>query len=524
MDWENEEKAWETPRESRRKPEIRPSRNRDVVFAIGTLFGTLLTSNCVLEGGMNLGYTVSLVLLMGLNVAYLWNRLKWSLYAGFYLAAALLLGLGFARSDDGTMKFFAYLGMTFSWYQALMLLRGVGSRNPGSIGTIFDMLRHSWGEPMKELAKNIRGLFYCARGETVERRKTGGVMLGVLCAVPVLAVVLPLLVRSDAAFEGLMDRTIFADMQILFLTVAGGVMLFFPKYSRGVSLSWSEKPEGEEKPWSGRVQTLTVNTFLGVISFFYVLYLLSQLAYFFSAFAGILPEGYTASDYARRGFFEMCRICAINFAIIALSAGLVKRGEKGVPRSTRVLCLFVCLFSLVLVAASASKMSLYIGVYGLTRLRVLTSVFMLGLGIAVAALGIWLLRPRFPYMKVILSAALILGTLTLWADVDTQVAKYNVESYRSGCLAEVDMTTLSGLKSGSTEYIALLLDDPDPEVSGIARDILVRRVSNYYSFDQGEDGVLRLRELSQDLRGWNWMEWHEKEIIDGLLERLKPYF
>lgn len=125
---------------------------------------------------------------------------------------------------------------------------------------------------------------------------------------------------------------------------------------------------------TGRFHPVTLNTFLGVVAFCYLLYLVSQLAYFFSAFEGILPEGYTQAEYARRGFFEMSALCSINLLMVLVSIGQVRRNPE-VPRLTRFLCLFILVFSLVLAACSASKMGLYIGVYGLTRLRVLTSLF-----------------------------------------------------------------------------------------------------------------------------------------------------
>ena len=51
--------------------------------------------------------------------------------------------------------------------------------------------------------------------------------------------------------------------------------------------------------------SVTLCVALGMISLVYVLYLVSQLAYFSGGFSGILPKGYTMAEYARRGFFEM---------------------------------------------------------------------------------------------------------------------------------------------------------------------------------------------------------------------------
>jgi hypothetical protein len=102
----------------------------------------------------------------------------------------------------------------------------------------------------------------------------------------------------------------------------------------------------------GNVKELQINrvfpiagavSFLTVISLTYLVYLFSQLAYFFSAFNGFLPEGYTrtASAFARRGFFEMFAICAINILIISIISAFSKR-EGGKPSlAVRLLSLFI---------------------------------------------------------------------------------------------------------------------------------------------------------------------------------------
>ena len=98
-----------------------------------------------------------------------------------------------------------------------------------------------------------------------------------------------------------------------------------------------------------------------------------------------LPKDFTVAEYARRGFFEMCAIVAINLGLIVLAAGLCRKEQGRVPGPVKGLALFLCVFSLILVATALSKMVLYMGSFGLTRLRVLTSVFMVFLGLVVAA-------------------------------------------------------------------------------------------------------------------------------------------
>ena len=130
------------------------------------------------------------------------------------------------------------------------------------------------------------------------------------------------------------------------------------------------------------VETAALAALLGVICGLYVCYLVSQLAYFFSGFAGLLlPAGYTAAEYARRGFFEMAAISAIDLALTGAALQLARRQAGRLPGVLRGMLAFLSLFSLLLIATAASKLALYIASFGMTRLRVLTALFLLLLAV-----------------------------------------------------------------------------------------------------------------------------------------------
>lgn len=513
------------PEPPREQPSaLYPAGRRDTCFAAGLLCLLLLLANCIVTAGFFAGYAVCSLAVMLLTLWYLGRGSRITPFALSCLASAAALSACFVWSADTTVKLLLFLLQLFAWFLSLCLLRGTGRRDPGHAGILADAAAAAFLLPFREMGGTLRGLSYQEGADGPVRRRTGGVLLGLALAVPALALLLPLLISSDAAFEGLMRHTIFSDLNTLFATLVLGALLFLPSYCRSAALRRSRPMSAEAAaPYEGKLPAMTLNTFLGALSFFYMLYLFSQLAYFFSAFSGILPPGYTAAQYARRGFFEMCTVCAMNLGLLALAAGLVRRDSCGIPRSTRALCLFICLFCLTLVAASAAKMNLYISSFGLTRLRILTSVFMAFLGIAVLSAAIWLLRPGFPYMKVIISAGLIFAIAIGWADVDTQVARYNVEAYQSGALQSIDMDTLSELSAGATPYLVRLLDDPDLQISDQAGEILTRRILRLYQVKVGPDG-LALCTLRSDagLRGWCAMAARERQALEPIFTRLTP--
>jgi hypothetical protein len=135
---------------------------------------------------------------------------------------------------------------------------------------------------------------------------------------------------------------------------------------------------------------------------------------------------------------------------------------------------------------------MYIGGYGLTRMRVMTELVTIFLGIAIVVMMVWLFAPKLPYMKILVTLALLMGAATIWADVDTVVASYNVHAYQTGKLEQVDVHYLSTLNDGAVPYIARLTDDADPEVADAAKDVL-------------EDWYWQLDD-DYDFRGWNYVK------------------
>ncbi len=108
---------------------------------------------------------------------------------------------------------------------------------------------------------------------------------------------------------------------------------------------------------------------LFVFTAFYLLFFLVQASYLFSAFSSRLPEGFTYAEYARRGFFELCAITALNFALLWLisrSSSEEVHGKTLLKSMMTVLLLENLLFASI----AFSKLLLYISVYGFTMLRI----------------------------------------------------------------------------------------------------------------------------------------------------------
>ena len=477
------------------QPKWLPAGNKELLFGLFAVLLGLFAANMILFGGLNLGFAIASLLSICLSFWYLRSSgCKPTPYTNCLLVLSLVIAAGFGWSDDAQVKLWLFLFLIAGVNLAFCLMAEKNTFAPGSARSLLDALSTCF-LGVERMGMAGRGVVMAFRAGGAVTQTSGAVLAGLGIAIPALIVVIPLLISSDAAFEGLVGLLPEFDLFEVCATAVMGIFLGVYFYTRAVTLRHEEpvdRPQGTRKNF----HPITMNTALGVISAVYMAYLFSQLAYFVGGFSGILPEGFTRAEYARRGFFEMTCLAAINLCLMTFGVTKVRR-ESRAPGSTRALCLFLGAVTEFLAASSAAKMILYIGSFGLTRLRVLTMVIMVFLGITTALICVWLYVPKLQYMKTVMVIALAMGAAVLWADVDTQVAKYNVRHYLSGDLATVDMDHLFSLGAGAVPWMEELTECDDPELRTRATAFL-----RAWTLEQADD----FRELT-------WINRRSQEII-----------
>ena len=474
-----------------------PSGKREFIYALVVLICGCFLCNSVFYGGLNLGFAIFTAIILAATVLYLISRgCKPSAYSIVLLVCSVVILGTFVRGSDAGVNFVLFCFLVLSVNLSLCLLAGQNRRDPKGFLSLLDAPRTVFMLGVGEVSPAFKGLKQgFQQGGTVSK-KFGAVGVGLLLSVPLLVAVISLLIKADAAFDGLLQRLPDWDMTELVVSVLFGFFLACYFYTRGTALSHSPKAMPDTKVRKG-MNALTVNTVLIAVGIVYVVYLISQLAYFSGGFSGILPEGYTVAEYARRGFFEMAWLCVINLGIIALAIGLTS--PKGAsPLLTKLLCLFLGLATLFLVVSASAKMFIYIDTYGLTRLRVLTEVIMIWLGLSTIIVCLWLFLPKLAYMKIILVLALMLGAAVGWADVDTVVARHNVNAYLSGELQTVDVNHLGSLGPGSTRYLLRLTQVEDAKISSAAKRQINKRNNH---------------QAVEDIRDWNYADYRSDSLL-----------
>ena len=409
-----------------------------------------------------------------------------------------LLSLGasgvFAVYNDEVINFVLLLFIGYSNATYFMLLSKQERFKPGEISALIDVVRFVLIIPFQFIAEPFRSAF---TANPLEKKKGKGkntvqVLIGLAIALPLAAVLIALLSKADVAFKGLIGK-IFSNIAITLAKIVLGILLFPLLLSPAFALRYKMPNREYKAPKKADLQRFPSAisiTILAVISLVYLVYLFAQLAYFFDAFKGILPEDFSASEYARRGFFEMCALCAINALFIALSMAFSKKDSKGGEIMQKIFQIFISAVSLVIAASSFAKMYLYIDLYGLTRKRILTSVFILMLSVVFLALIVRILIAKFPYMKVIAVACFAIMIAVGFWDIDANIAKYNYNLYKTDTAIaahlEKDAGFIDELGDSAAEYIAKFAEEGKGDVKLRAQSWLYEmwgreNVKDYYS-------------------------------------------
>ena len=261
-------------------------------------------------------------------------------------------------------------------------------------------------------------------------------LIGVVCAA-ILGFIVISLLSFDETFRNLVTISFsWDDVPIILLRAVLSVPCCALLYSVFVS-SAERKLPGMSTPHVAdaiavRMKKLpAVVLLLPVASLLviYGLFFFTQWDVYMSAFSGVLPASFTAAEYARSGFFELCGVAFINASLSIVMSLFMKEEQRAAVLLKKIANTLLALSTLILIATALSKMLLYIKRFDLTVLRLLTSVILvlIAIGFFVSLLSQWVRRIKVTPVLTVCIAALLL--VVPFLNVRGRIAQYNVDSY-----------------------------------------------------------------------------------------------
>ncbi|HBK52393.1 MAG TPA: hypothetical protein DDZ44_00450, partial [Syntrophomonas wolfei] len=429
---------------------------RDSYFALFAFVLGFLFARWVLFAWQGWGVTLFTLLFCGSVTLYMLKKgVQIPKTSWLWLVVVLLIGLSFSLwTNNGLAPLHGLLlfGSAVYW---ILCATGLLIQGKTSDLLLLDSYNALLVIPFSNFGCQYKGLALLGNNKLTRGRQVLSIALGLFLSFIVAAMVLPLLMEADSGgfaklingildgFRGLGDKFWETFWQlILAVPIAAYIfgLVAGSAHKRGTGLF--EKDSTLQQISGLRILPMTtVYILMGLLCTLYIVFIGSQFPYFFSAFVGQRPEGWQIySEYARSGFFELCRIAVINLFVLT-AANIMSQKHSRDSMFLKLLNVLLTILTLVLIATAFSKMALYIGAYGLSMRRLLPCVFMTFMAVicgGVIALQKW----SFSITRLAVGAGVVIFCMLCIVNPDSLVARYNADRYLSGTLENFDVEIL----------------------------------------------------------------------------------
>lgn len=388
-------------------------------------------------------------------------------WAACWLAQSAAIALYGTRDALWLCQWLAWHTTAVYW---TMSRTGMLTAGKSGIWTPLDLLMGGTVLPWRDIFLRLRTLFHSAAAAVgrLDRRhckRLPGLVFSLLAALLLCAVAWGQLSGVDATFASLTHRLsrwlgqffrVDSDLVIyFFLSLPVGAWLFG---LAGGGLRHDAPPLPATLlhrllAAAPRLPGSTGYLVPGALCVVYTLFFALQAAEFLPALAGGTLTAAAASDFAVTGFWELCRILLLDFAVLValeLFAGPLRR-----PGRRRLLLTLFAVYGLAFVLLASAKLGAYIWLYGPTPMRMLSGWFLLVLAVWCALALVWLWRPL---------PAARLGVLTLAASfallcclpVEQICIRENIRRYTAGQTEDIDVFLMRQCDNGGRldRYIA----------------------------------------------------------------------
>jgi hypothetical protein len=138
----------------------------------------------------------------------------------------------------------------------------------------------------------------------------------------------------------------------------------------------------------------------------------------------ILPEEFTYAEYARRGFFELLAVAAMNVSLILICKALFQESKI-----LRMIVTIITICTYIMIASATYRMILYISAYHLTFLRLFVLLSLLIIALVLGGIIVSEYKSQFPLFRYCVAVASVCYIIFSLAKPDYFIASYLINQY-----------------------------------------------------------------------------------------------
>ncbi|GKX67194.1 DUF4153 domain-containing protein [Inconstantimicrobium mannanitabidum] len=335
-----------------------------------------------------------------------------------YMTAIMLFSISTIFTTSSFSLFFNASSIIFFGYM-LLQRNFYETRNWQLLGFLLDIL-NMIVQVIANIFTPFSHLAACRKKKVAKESKFKYVIIGLIISIPLVMIVLSLLISADSIFSqmfaSIFENINFEDLFGISFVFGIGSIGFYAVLAGFASQQNSDNLINIRK--GEPVIAITVTSILTLI---YLMFSLIQIKYLFIGGVNSLPAGFTYSNYARSGFFQLVFVSIINFGLVLLCISVFKESKV-----LKALLLIISLCTYVMIASSVYRMLLYVAAYHLTFLRVLVLWFLAVLTVLMTGIIVTIFYEKFNLLRFSLIVVLSFYMVFSYAKPDKIIAEYNI--------------------------------------------------------------------------------------------------
>lgn len=280
------------------------------------------------------------------------------------------------------------------------------------------------------------------------------ILRGLAITLPILIILLILFSSADLIFDKYLKEII--DLDITFDTFVQGFIIIYATlaFIGAYYYILTKKTDHYDSPIktsqrTGNLGIVEISILLGSINFLFLLFIIIQITYLFGGESNVSIQGFTYSQYARKGFFELIAVALISFLILWKSHDEAANGEKSKEVIFKILSGVLIMLVLIIMTSAYKRLLLYEEAYGFTTLRLYSHIFTVWLGSVFIYLLYKILKDgkeSLFMLKVAITSYAFLAFINI-LNPDAFIAKSNISRYKT--TGKIDLAYLSHLSDDS---------------------------------------------------------------------------
>ncbi len=380
---------------------------------------------------------------------------------------SLLLDYGLTL---GCMAILSFTWLGGSWWRynvgdyVLNALRWIGDMLVRPVRIFAPEKENPDSDPERDIASSAMS------GVGLRRRRWRtvlSVLLGLLLAFPVVVLLASLLAQADPIFDKqlanllkLIDLEKLDEYMFRLFYISIAAYLLSGVFLHALLSSEDERVSAGDKAWLPPFVGWVISaTLLACVDLLYAFFVLVQFRYFFGGQANIHLEGFTYSEYARRGFGELVAVAVISLLLLLLMNAVTRRESSRSRWTFSVLGIVLVSLVAVILVSAFQRLLLYEAAYGFTRLRAYTHVFMIWVGVLLLLTAALEAAGRMRHFALVaVLAGLGFGASLNLLNVDSFIVRQNVQRVVQG--TELDRAYLVSLSDDAVPALYAAFDAP----------------------------------------------------------------